>query len=251
MRNIYLRLIPALIIIFLWEFLTYSDKSLMFLFSSPSAIIKHLIEELQTATMWNNIWVTTKEAVLGLLFGTILGTLVGFIICVNDTCRKMLQPYLIIFGAVPIFAVAPMLIIWLGIGLQSKVFMAAFGVFLVALAQSFEGAKNADNKYTSFTTSLGISRWKVMYKIMFPGSLQWVFAGIKMNIGQSLLGAFIGEFVSSTAGLGYYILKAGSLFDVTAVFVGLILLTMLSLILNLILMVYKKHFCPWLYLGHK
>ena len=251
MRNLGLKLIPAIILLFTWEILSLSDKSIMFLFSSPSAIVQLLWQEIQTKQMWYNIGLTSQEAVLGLILGTFFGTLTGFIIWINETVRKMLQPYLLILGALPIFALAPMLIIWLGIGLQSKVFMAAFGVFLLALAQSYEGAKFADKRYTAFTQSLGISRWKVMYKILLPGSLQWVLAGIKMNIGQSLLGAFIGEFVSSTAGLGFYILKASSLFNTTGVFVGLILLTLLSLVLNIILVLSKKYFCPWLFINKK
>lgn len=251
MRNLLLKLVPAVILLLIWEICALNDKNVMFLFSSPSSILKLLWEEIQTKQMWHNIALTSQEAVIGLILGTTLGTLVGFIIWINETVRKMLQPYLLILGALPIFALAPMLIIWLGIGLKSKIFMAAFGVFLLALAQSFEGAKYADKRYTTFTQSLGVSRWKVMYKILLPGSLQWVMAGIKMNIGQSILGAFIGEFVSSTAGLGFYILKAGSLFNTTGVFVGLMLLTLLSLVLNIILVLSKKYFCPWLFLSKK
>lgn len=245
MRNIFLKLIPGIILLCLWEMTAEQDKTVLFLFSSPSKIISLLFQELQGYAMWNNIWTTFEEAVLGLILGTIFGTLVGMLIWANETFRKVLEPYLLISGAIPIFALAPMLIIWFGIGLSSKVFMAAFSVFLVALSQSYEGTQNAAKKYTLFAQSLGCSRLQMMYKIIFPGSLQWVLSGIKMNIGLALLGAFIGEFVSSTAGLGFYILKEGSLFNMAGVLVGIILLTCLSLVMNLILKFIKKYFLPW------
>ena len=245
MRNIILKFIPGILLLFLWEYVASHDKSVLFFFSSPSKVISLLLKELQNANMWHNIGVTFIEASLGLIIGTLLGTIVGLLIWVNDIMRKMLEPYLLILGAIPIFALAPLLIIWFGIGLMSKVFMAAFSVFLVALAQSYDGTKNAAEKYTLFTESLGISRMKMMYKIILPGSLQWILSGLKMNIGLALLGAFIGEFVSSTAGLGFYILREGSLFNTAGVLVGIILLTCLSFFFNLILDAIKKYLLPW------
>ena len=245
MRNIVLRFVPGIVLLILWETVAKQDKTILFLFSSPSRIISLLFEELQNRAMWHNIWVTFEEAALGLILGTVLGTLFGLLIWANETLRKISEPYLLIFGAIPIFALAPMLIIWFGIGLSSKVFMAAFSVFLVALSQSYEGTQNASKKYTLFAQSLGCSRMKMMYKIILPGSLQWVLSGIKMNIGLALLGAFIGEFVSSTAGLGFYILKEGSLFNTAGVLAGIILLTGLSLVMNVILNFIKRNLLPW------
>lgn len=245
MRNIILKFVPGVILLILWEMVARQDKTILFLFSSPSQVISLLVEELQNKTMWNNIWVTFEEATLGLILGTVLGTFTGLLIWANETLRKILEPYLLILGAIPIFALAPMLIIWFGIGLSSKVFMAAFSVFLVALSQSYEGTQNASKKYTLFAESLGCSRIQMMYKIILPGSLQWVLSGIKMNIGLALLGAFIGEFVSSTAGLGFYILKAGSLFNTSGVLVGIILLTCLSFVMNVVLNCIKRNFLPW------
>lgn len=245
MKNTLLKLVPGIILLLVWEFIAKQDKTITFLFSSPSQVVSLFSKELQTGTMWYNIWVTFEEAALGLILGTVFGTLFGLLIWANETLRKILEPYLLIFGAIPIFALAPMLIIWFGIGLTSKVFMAAFSVFLVALTQSYEGTQNAAKKYTLFAQSLGCSRIKMMYKIVLPGSIQWVLSGIKMNIGLALLGAFIGEFVSSTAGLGYYILKQGSLFNTAGVLVGIILLTCLSLAMNIILNFIKQKFLPW------
>ena len=245
MKNILLKLVPGIILLFAWEIIAGQDKTITFLFSSPSQVVSLFFRELQTKTMWYNIWVTFEEAALGLILGTVFGTLFGLLIWANETLRKILEPYLLIFGAIPIFALAPMLIIWFGIGLTSKVFMAAFSVFLVALAKSYEGTQNATKKYTLFAQSLDCSRMQMMFKIIFPGSIQWVLSGIKMNIGLALLGAFIGEFVSSTAGLGYYILKAGSLFNTAGVWVGIILLTCLSLVMNIVLNFIKQKFLPW------
>ena len=167
MRDFILKLLPAIVLLVVWELLAINDKNILFLFSSPTQVIRIFFTEIQTSSMWHNIWVTFAEAGLGLIIGTILGTIVGLLICINDTLRKVLEPYLLILGAIPIFALAPMLIIWFGIGLMSKVFMAAFSVFLVALSQSYDGTKNASERYTLFAQSLGATRFQMMCKIIF------------------------------------------------------------------------------------
>ncbi len=246
MKVFLLKIIPGIILLAIWQYLANENKEILFLFSSPLHILTLLFKEIQTSAMWHNIGVTFTEAFLGLIFGTILGTIFGLLIWLNETLRKISEPYLTILGAIPIFALAPMLIVWFGIGLFSKIIMAAFSVFLVALSQSYEGTKIATEKYTVFAKSLGVPRRVMMLKIILPGSSQWILSGIKMNIGLALLGAFIGEFVSSTAGLGFYILREGSLFNIAGVWVGIILLTFLSICLNTILKLITKTFMPWL-----
>lgn len=246
MKNFLLKIIPGMILLISWQYLASQNKDISFLFSSPSQIIILFFKEIQTSAMWHNVGVTLIEAFLGLLVGTFFGTIFGLLIWLNETLRKISEPYLTILGAIPIFALAPMLIVWFGIGLFSKVIMAAFSVFLVALSQSYDGTKNATEKYTIFAKSLGVPRRIMMIKIILPASLQWILSGIKMNIGLALLGAFIGEFVSSTAGLGFYILREGSLFNIAGVWVGIILLTFLSICLKNLLRFITKSFMPWL-----
>ena len=137
-----------------------------------------------------------------------------------------------VLGSIPIFAIAPMLIIWFGTGLLSKVVMSAFAVFFVSLAQAYDGAKYCSGQHSHYARSIGVSNFQMIKKIIMPGALRWVTAGLKLSIGLALIGAFIGEFVSSQAGLGHYIFKAGSLYDMPRVLFGVILISLIALLMT-------------------
>jgi NitT/TauT family transport system permease protein len=173
--------------------------------------------------------VTGYEALLGLLAGSIVGSALGLLLWANELIARLARPYIVLLGSIPIFAIAPMLIIWFGTGLLSKVIMSAFSVFFVALGQAYDGARFCSSEYSQYATTLGVPRLRVLYKVVVPGALRWVAAGFKISIGLALVGAFIGEFVSSEAGLGHYILTAGSLYDMPRVLFGVALLSLLAL----------------------
>jgi NitT/TauT family transport system permease protein len=125
-----------------------------------------------------------------------------------------------------------MMIVWFGTGMLSKVVMAAFSVFFVTLSQVYEGARSVSNERLTLARSLAASSGRVARLIIVPGSLLWVLSALKMNVSLALVGAFIGEFVSSEAGLGHYILKAGSLYDMPRVLFGIALISLLALTLT-------------------
>lgn len=237
--------IPGILFLAFWEIVVYGDDGLKFLFSSPSNVVTVLLKEIATKDLWYNVWVTFSEAFLGLIIGTILGTVVGLLMWGSEKVERISKPYIAIISSIPIFAIAPMLIIWFGTGLPSKIVMSAFAVFLVALTQSYEGAKVASKKYLFFANSIAAKNFDIIKKIIVPASLQWVIVGFKMNIGFAILGAFIAEFISSKAGLGYYILKASSLFDVSKVIIGILMITLLAITLNFITTVLENKLMPW------
>lgn len=224
--------LPAIIFLSAWESYVIGDQRREFLFASPSLILNVAVSEMSEYKIWNDIVVTFCEALFGLVLGCLLGTFFGLLFWTNETLAKIARPYIVITGAIPIFAIAPMLIIWFGTGLFSKVVMSAFAVFFVSLAQAYDGAKYCEKEHSHYAKSIGASRGKVIQKIVFPGALRWVTAGLKISIGLALVGAFIGEFVSSQAGLGHYILSAGSLYDMPRVMFGVILISLLALSLT-------------------
>lgn len=220
---------PGLAFLLFWEFATHDNSKLRFFFSTPLEIAKTFIQEIQTAGLWLDFLYTSFAAVGGLAVGTILGSVLGLCFWLSPRFETISRPYMLILGAVPVFALAPMLILWFGIGLSSKIVMSAFAVFLVAATQSYAGARYIAENHLVFAQSLGAPRrWMLRY-VLLPGSVQWILTGIRMNIGFALIGTFIAEFISSEHGLGHYILKAGGLYDMARVFVGLILMALLSL----------------------
>jgi NitT/TauT family transport system permease protein len=223
---------PGLVFLALWQEIVSGDSRLEFLFASPASVTEVASSELAGTALWLDIVTTASEAVLGLLVGSVLGCALGLVLWTNETMARIARPYIVILGSIPIFAIAPMLIIWFGTDLLSKVVMSAFSVFFVALAQTYDGARYCAHEYSHYAKTLRAQRLLVVMKIIIPGALRWVAAGFKISIGLALVGAFIGEFVSSQAGLGHYILTAGSLYDMPRVILGVLLLSLLALTLT-------------------
>jgi NitT/TauT family transport system permease protein len=240
LKSILLILLPGILFLLLWEWFCYGAPEKLFLFGSPGKVIQVAIEELPQTKIWIDLGATALETLLGLLMGTFLGTALGVCMWSHPLFEKISRPYITLIGSLPIFALAPMLIIWFGIGLWAKVVMACFATFLVSAIHSYEGAKHASEHYLHFAKTLGTNQWTILKKIIFPGALEWVLTGFKMNISFALLGAFIGEFISSEKGLGFYILKAGSLYDTPKVIFGILMLSVFALCLNSIVWIFES-----------
>ena len=224
--------LPLVVFLLLWQWAVAGDQQAQFLFASPTAVWQVAQQEIVTSALWTDIGTTLAEAVGGLVAGTLIGTLLGLLFWANQRLDWLTRPYLIVFGALPVFALAPMLIIWFGTGLLSKVVMAGFAVVFVSMTQAYEGAKAAATRFADLPRALGASRWRTIRLVIIPAAWQWVLTGFKLSVGLALVGAFIGEFVSAEAGLGHYILKAGALYDTPRVIFGLILLSLLGLALT-------------------
>ncbi len=225
-------LAPGVSFLALWHLIVSGNTRLEFLFASPLLVAQVALSELTGSTIWLDIETTASEAILGLFVGSILGFVLGLVLWTNEAIARIARPYIVILGSIPIFAIAPMLIIWFGTDLLSKVVMSAFSVLFVALAQTYDGARFCTKEYSHYAMTLRAPRLLVVGKIIVPGALRWVAAGFKISIGLALVGAFIGEFVSSQRGLGHYILTAGSLYDVPRVIFGVLLLSLLALTLT-------------------
>jgi NitT/TauT family transport system permease protein len=224
--------IPGCILLVTWEFLVHGDSRLEFLFATPSKVAAVAYQDLLSGDVLIDTAVTAGEAVAGLVIGSLCGTAIGLFLWTHERLAQIARPYIVILGAVPIFAIAPMLIIWFGTGIPSKIVMSMFSVFFVALSQAYDGARACSQEYRAYAMTLAAPHFNVVRKLIIPGALRWVAAGFKISIGLALVGAFIGEFVSSEAGLGHYILTAGSLYDMPRVIFGIILISLVALSLT-------------------
>lgn len=222
-------LMPAVLFIAAWQLAVQDSARLVFLFGSPETILARALAEYRQAGIWKDIGITAFEALAGLVIGSLLGTLTALGLWANASARRIAQPYMTVLGAIPVFALAPMLIIWFGIGIFAKVVMAALGVYLIATVQTFEGISATAAQHIDYARMLGARKRDIMKRILLPGATRWLVAGLRINIGVAILGAFIGEFISSQAGLGHYIVQAGQVYDIPAALFGLFNLSMLAL----------------------
>jgi len=226
------------VILLSWQVFSFSEK-LKFFFGSPYLIYQSLISN--SVILIKGLAITGYEAIFGFVIGVTLGTIFGFLLWYSPLVARISKPYLVVAGAIPVFAFAPIIILWFGIGVEMKIALAAFGTFLISLNQSYDGARHIDLEEFNLLKIFGATRSQVLFKVIFPSSLSWVLSSMKLNIGFALLGAFIGEFISSDKGLGYFMIKSGSLYDIPSVFAGAIFLIILALFFNLIVVLVEKN----------
>lgn len=244
MRNIY-KIIPLIVFIFFWQLYTTIIPEKQFFFSSPLKVVNDFYVFFSSQNGFYHTFITFTETILGFALGNIVGISIGLLLWFSKRLADISRPYLVALGALPIFALAPLMIVWFGIGIWSKIMMAALSTVIVAIVQSYQGATNADEKYIRLMKVFKASRAKVFKTIILPSSLLWVFNSIKLNIGLALLGAFIGEFIAAEAGIGYVIIRASGLFNMGLVFTGCIILMLMALLLYGVVFLIEKRFFKW------
>jgi NitT/TauT family transport system permease protein len=220
------------LLIALWERATGSLALNAFLFGSPSAIWGHLVMMAQDGSLLHYTWVTGMETVLGFLLGNFIGTVLGLALWCSRFVSRVMQPFIVSIGSIPIVALAPIVIIWFGTGLASKIAMSTLSVVVVALVIAYKGAMSVDEDQVNLMRTLGATKWQIFRKLVVPSSLGDIFAGLKLTVGFALIGAIVGEFMSSSEGLGHAIFKAGSLYIISKVFAALVATIALALVLS-------------------
>jgi NitT/TauT family transport system permease protein len=233
------------ILLGLWELATREVALNAFLFGSPSAIWGFLVQMWNDGSLINDTRVTGMETLLGFALGNVMGTLIGLALWYSKFVSRVVQPFIIALGSIPIIALAPICIIWFGTGLASKVAMATLSVVVVALVTAYKGAMTVDPDQINLMRTLGASKGDIFRKLIVPASLGDIFAGLKLTVGFALIGAIIGEFMSSSEGLGHAIFKAGSLYIVPKVFAALTVTIGLALVLTYIVGKIERLLTPW------
>jgi NitT/TauT family transport system permease protein len=232
-------------LLWLWERATAGDRQTAFLFGSPSAIWGFLVEGWRDGSLVRDIWVTGLETILGFVLGNVIGTLLGLSLWCSATVARIVQPFIVALGSIPIIALAPIMIIWFGTGLASKVAMATLSVIVVALVTSYKGALSVDPDQVSLLRTLGASKGQIFRRLVIPSALTDIFAGLRLTVGFALIGAIIGEFMSSSEGLGHAIFKAGSLYNIPKVFAALVATIALALALTWAVGKLERVLTPW------
>jgi NitT/TauT family transport system permease protein len=228
-----------------WEFETSKSSQSAFMFGSPSAIGRFLWQMTLDGTLARDIAVTGLETVLGFVIGNLIGTFAGLSLWYSLFVSRVVQPFIIAIGSIPIIALAPIIIIWFGTGLPSKIAMSTLSVVVVALVTSYKGAVGVDSDQINLFRTLGAAKAQIFVKLVVPSSLNDIFAGLKLTVGFALIGAIVGEFMSSSQGLGHAIFQAGSLYAIPKVFASLVGTIALALVLTFIVGKVEHFLTPW------
>lgn len=200
--------------------------------SDPVDVWHQLTAWSSDGTLWSNTWITLKEVVLGFAFGSITGAVAGFLIASARLLGRVLDPFIMGLYSIPKVALAPLFIVWFGIGIEMKVVLAAATVFFLVFINTAHGVREVDPALLDAVRLMGGRRRDLLLKVVLPGSMSGLITGLRVSVPYALIGAVIGELVASNQGLGYLIDDSASQFDIAGVFAALIVLSVIAAILN-------------------
>lgn len=238
------RWIPMLIILCLWEFGSgvFMDPTFV---SKPSQIILRIIKDLQNGRLLIHMNVTYYQIFLGYVIGAFVGSLVGYFAGMSPAVARVVEPYAVILNSIPKVAIAPLMIIWFGIGTTSKVVMAVLMVLFVMFFTVFLGVRSLPTDYMYLARFMGARRSDVILRVVIPFIAPYLIAGLKQAIVMAMIGTLVAEFIASSKGLGYYIQLSSSSFDAAGVFAGVTVLMVLVLLVTAILNWFEERFLGW------
>ena len=216
-----------------------------FFISSPIAVAVKLWVWTRNGTLANAFAYTMQAMVLGFIIGSFCGFAVGFLLGRSDTAAKLFDPYITAIYCLPKIALAPLLIMWFGIGLESKIAMAALIVFFLVFLNTFAGVRDVSAIHINAARIMGANSWQMLRYVIFPSAAAWVLTGLKVSVPYALIGAVVGELISSNRGLGFLIGQASGLFDTAGVFAGLVVLAVTGIVLNSALKALENHLLRW------
>lgn len=226
-----LRLLVAVLVFAGWEVFTRIGVMDPYFWSSPGAILKTTWTQMTEGKLLSDIAYTSSATILGFIFGTLCGALLGLSFWWSRTYAGVSEPYLIILNAMPKLALAPVLVILLGIGFFSKVALAFSMTVVVSALSAYSGVKSVDPDMEKLMYSLGAKRRQVFTKVVVPWSMPWIISSLRINIALALAGAIVGEFIASRQGVGRMIMYAGTILDINLVWVGVVVLSVLSMLM--------------------
>jgi NitT/TauT family transport system permease protein len=193
-------------------------------FSSPSEIAGALRIQLAQGTFWPNAGITVYETLLGLAAGSLAGMAVGLVLPQMRILSRVFEPFLMVLNGIPVIVIAPLFILWLGLGILSKIGISVYIVFFAMFIPVYTASLRLERTFVDALRVMGASSWQIFWKVVLPSALPSVYTGLKIGSGLALIGAVIGEFVASRAGLGHMILYASGTLDTPTLYLGIIAL---------------------------
>jgi NitT/TauT family transport system permease protein len=200
--------------------------------SSPLAVVIQTIAWINDGTLWFHTAITLQETLLGLFFGVAAGVLLALLLGPQQVLGKILDPFVISLYSIPKVALAPLFIVWFGIGLQMKVILAAVTVFFLVFFNTLAGVRNVDQDLINAVRLMGGKPRDIMFKVIIPSASGYMLIGLHIAIPYALIGAVIAELVASNRGLGYLINASAADFNTAGVFAALLVLTIIAGLLN-------------------
>ena len=245
-----LQILVAVVAIVLWHVLTtwpiFGHVILPpFFFSNPVDVGQQIVAWFVSGVIWKHLWVTLSESILAFVIGSIGGVLVGFWFARQPRTAAVFDPYVKMVNALPRVVLAPIFTLWLGLGIWSKVALGVTLVFFIVFFNVYQGVKEVSPTVLANARMLGMNERQLMRHVYWPSALSWMFSSLHTSVGFAVVGAVVGEYLGSAAGLGYLIQQAEGIFDVAGVFAGMFVLATFVILIDLIVSVVEKRLLVW------
>ncbi len=255
------RILFGIALLLLWEFISGEPAYLTinlkvfslripyhiepFWISSPSEIISRLVDLTRTGQLTFHLSITLLEMIVGFIIGAALGILIGFWLGRKVALARIVDPYIMAVYSLPKIALAPLFILWFGIGIDMKIAIAAIIVFFLVFYNTFGGVRSVDPELVDVVRVIGASEREIVRKVVLPSTYPWIFTGFKLGIPYSLIGAVVGELIATNKGMGYLLMEYSGWFDTAGVFAVLFVLMIVATILNLVVNYAEDHLMRW------
>ncbi|AXK80072.1 ABC transporter permease [Pseudolabrys taiwanensis] len=218
----------------LWEVAADLKVIDPFFWSQPSTIWSTLVVFFTEGNAFTDIVYTFESTLIGFVLGTVAGALLGMSFWWSPNYARVMQPYVVCLESIPKLALAPLIVLVFGMGIGSKVAIAIALTIVVSTLTAYAGVRAVDKDQERLFYSIGASRWQVFSKLVVPSCVPWIISILRVNIGLALTGSIVGEFVASEHGLGRTILYAGSTYEISLVWVAVLVLATLSMVMYVI-----------------
>lgn len=216
-----------------------------FFVSRPSAIAASLWAMATKEALAYHLQFTIVEALVGYLIGASAGLVSGFLIARSDLVYRIVEPFVVAFYGIPRIALAPLFILWFGIGITSKIAVAAVMVFFIVFINTIAGIRAASPQLLQVARVMGASEWDLVRKVIFPAATPFIVAGLQITVPQAMIGAIVGEFISSNRGVGHLISRAAGWLDTPGLFAGILALLVVVLLMNVGITALGNHLMRW------
>ncbi|MGH7874074.1 MAG: ABC transporter permease [Candidatus Binatia bacterium] len=237
--------LPGLCTLVLWEVAAWQWPGVARLVSQPLEIARGIVDVVATGVIWQHFDATLREMAAGYVIGAITGVALGFLCGRIKLLGDILNPYITLFNGIPKVALAPVFVIWFGIGLMSKIAIILTMVFFVVFINTFAGLRSVNEDYVAIVRIMGASGWQVVREVFLPATLPFIMVGLRAGIPFSVIGAVVGEFIASTKGLGFFINYNQGTYDTNGIFVGVSILALLVVVLDGLLSLVERRLLRW------
>lgn len=229
----------------LWQWLADLRIIDPFIASDPRSIGKKFVDLLNGHELIYHTLITIYETLAGFVIGTILGIAIAGMLWWWDFLSDVSEPYIVVLNATPKIALGPIFIVWLGATMNAVVALAVSISLFVTILAVFSAFKQVDREKLTLITALGASKWQRFSKVVFPSAIPTIVATLKVNIGLSLIGTIVGEFLAANAGLGSLIVYGQNIFDMSLVMTSLVILTVIAGLMYYGIVVFERYFVKW------